>query len=867
MAKDVIYIHDWWLSPELYLRRPPEGNQKWRLDRLLKRKAEQGVKIFVVVYRNYDFTVPIDSFYTKHSLLDLHENIYFMRSPNQLIQNTYFWAHHEKLCLIDHTVAFVGGLDLCFGRWDTPDHVLVDDSSVPFHAATANSNSIYEKKASFQMWPGKDYSNPRTQDFSNLDHPYDDMYNRQEVPRMPWHDVHMMVTGQGARDISRHFVQRWNFLLRQKRPSRFTPMLLPPTDLTDDQLRHANLEGTCEVQFLRSSCAWSLGIKTPEHSIQNAYLKAIEQSIHFVYIENQFFITSTYFERGGTKIENRIGDALVERIMRAHKNGEKWKAVIVIPLMPGFESEVDEKQGLSVRVIMQCQFLSISCGRDSIFGRLHDAGIAAADYIQFFSLRQWGKIGPKKKLVTEQLYIHSKAMIVDDRIAIIGSANINERSMKGSRDSEIAAIVRDTMQLDSHMGGVSFSVGKFAHTLRLRLMREHLGVDVDQVELVERLVDREITKINTGTAEERADFLQDMGRVMPDLHDPNDIPIGENVELHSFNHLAGSENIGFRENKPLSKDPRVQDNQKHKEDVDGLGVDGMRNAEAAEQMGVSQNPAAIAPDLESMAEAYLQELLTEKPHADILQDIVSLKRKLYFRLQSEEQGYEETPAKFFPNESEGDDRIFEFRLRNSRFDDGSSSDRSEDGRRHFPVDPYSMADPLSDEFYYNTWERIADQNTLYYREVFHCQPDDEVTKWSEYKHYKMLYDQFAKSQGLNQRSDVLNFDMPDENSSSSGLNSDTTGNNVPADSVGEDGTRDGGHSPSIPQPQRRKVNMRSTPKNVSTDGVLEPDMAEHLLLGVRGNLVFFPTNWLGHELHNNNWQHSIDHLPPLEIYD
>lgn len=29
-------------------------------------------------------------------------------------------------------------------------------------------------------------------------------------------------------------------------------------------------------------------------------------------------------------------------------------------------------------------------------------------------------------------------MIVDDKIVIMGSANINDRSMKGSRDSEIA---------------------------------------------------------------------------------------------------------------------------------------------------------------------------------------------------------------------------------------------------------------------------------------------------------------------------------------------------------------------------------------------------------------------------------------------
>jgi phospholipase D1/2 len=36
------------------------------------------------------------------------------------------------------------------------------------------------------------------------------------------------------------------------------------------------------------------------------------------------------------------------------------------------------------------------------------------------------------------IYIHSKGMIVDDEFVIIGSANINQRSMDGSRDTEIA---------------------------------------------------------------------------------------------------------------------------------------------------------------------------------------------------------------------------------------------------------------------------------------------------------------------------------------------------------------------------------------------------------------------------------------------
>lgn len=46
------------------------------------------------------------------------------------------------------------------------------------------------------------------------------------------------------------------------------------------------------------------------------------------------------------------------------------------------------------------------------------------------------------------MYIHGKVCIVDDRLAIIGSANINERSLRGDKDSELAAVIRDTDFID-----------------------------------------------------------------------------------------------------------------------------------------------------------------------------------------------------------------------------------------------------------------------------------------------------------------------------------------------------------------------------------------------------------------------------------
>lgn len=38
--------------------------------------------------------------------------------------------------------------------------------------------------------------------------------------------------------------------------------------------------------------------------------------------------------------------------------------------------------------------------------------------------------------------MHSKLMIVDDNLVICGSANINDRSMLGKRDSEVAVIIQ-----------------------------------------------------------------------------------------------------------------------------------------------------------------------------------------------------------------------------------------------------------------------------------------------------------------------------------------------------------------------------------------------------------------------------------------
>ena len=56
-------------------------------------------------------------------------------------------SHHEKVVIVDHQVCFIGGLDLCFGRYDNFEHKVHDYPSA--------------------IWPGKDYYNPRYVFFSH----------------------------------------------------------------------------------------------------------------------------------------------------------------------------------------------------------------------------------------------------------------------------------------------------------------------------------------------------------------------------------------------------------------------------------------------------------------------------------------------------------------------------------------------------------------------------------------------------------------------------------------------------------------------------------------------------------------------------
>ena len=720
-AKKTIFITDWWLSPEVWLKRPVlesdyikstkiKEEKLSRLMDILKFKAEKGVKIYILIYYECSLALTLNSKFTQDTLEKLHKNIKVTRHPDNKFD--LLWSHHEKLVVIDQQIGYVGGLDLCWGRYDLHDHPIIE---------MPNSEKKY-------YFPFIDYSNARICDFTNVDNYLKESVPREECIRMPWHDVHTRLIGPIVGDIARHFVERWNhdnyenrnettlntlktstnngnklkgsnirkdgFLgqilesvreqyekeeksnkndmddifngnktiteeeisntldlddnynisnkikiapiftcqnnalkevcnitlennkeneikttnifrnaqseqkigirnsLKTKTireefdekdqnkktfwgkvlnkqgsklktsktinytnnnsdfdkkkqewmknlkeidedhflvPKQLNSMIIS-NEVPNDNDKNKNSKGfykkfveniktksnlifndvfkanneieevinekyikkdspPCSVQVLRSVGEWSLGLNVTENSILQAYYKLIEDSKHYIYIENQFFISKS-FEGKTYLVENKIALYIRNRILRAVKNKEKFRVWVFIPLLPGFAGE-PETSG-TLQIILKYTYGGICRNNGlSIIEKLQEElekiGENWEDYIGFYSLRNHGLFNGMPK--TEIIYIHSKLMIIDDLYVLCGSANINDRSMKGSRDSEFAVLIKEKKTEISKMNNKKFKAAKFASSLRRALMAEHLGIKSKNEILVDPLSD------------------------------------------------------------------------------------------------------------------------------------------------------------------------------------------------------------------------------------------------------------------------------------------------------------------------------------------------------------------------------------------
>ncbi|KAI5019994.1 hypothetical protein ZWY2020_044882 [Hordeum vulgare] len=508
-ARRMVYIAGWSVNTDVALVRDPRKPSSGTLGELLKRKAADGVRVLMLVWddRTSLGLGPI----RRDGLMATHDEdtaTYFRgtgvrcilcpRNPDQGrsyvqdVETAAMFTHHQKTVIVDGSgnvapnaspglVSFLGGIDLCDGRYDTQEHPLFRTLD------TTHRNDFHQPN-----FPGASIN--------------------KGGPREPWHDIHCRVEGPAAWDVLDNFEQRWkkqgdgeNHLVTLDRSWARLEVFQDAESWNVQVFR--SIDGGAAADFPeKPQEAALMGLETGkdhviERSIQDAYIHAIRRARDFIYIENQYFLGSSYAWRrdDGVTVEDinalhLIPKELSLKIVSKIEAGERFVVYVVVPMWP----EGVPESG-SVQAILDWQRRTMEMMYKDVALAIQAKGIQASpkDYLTFFCLGNReapssGEYVPPEKPEPDtdyvraqqarrfMIYVHAKTMIVDDEYVIVGSANINQRSMDGGRDSEIA--------MGAYQPGYLASTNRPArgqvHGLRVALWQEHLGQAAAAVDLL-----------------------------------------------------------------------------------------------------------------------------------------------------------------------------------------------------------------------------------------------------------------------------------------------------------------------------------------------------------------------------------------------
>ncbi|KAL4396286.1 hypothetical protein HN51_000819 [Arachis hypogaea] len=501
-AEKFVYIAGWSLYTEITLLRDPTRKtmeeRQTTLGELLKRKAENGqVKVVLLIsddptaVAGYGGVMGIRSKEAKAYFRDTNVQCVWCSRHNSRV----LYSHHQKIVVVDDSdigggiVSFIGGIDLCRGRYDTPDHSLF---------RTLQKNDAHNKDFHQASFVG-----------SKIE---------KGGPREPWHDVHCRLEGPAACYVYDTFVQRC------KKEGK-EDILVPMNQLRDffNSPSHGHQDNNnnnkaWNVQVFRSIDDKAVldfpkahhrnitkvgprifrgKYKIIDHSIEDAYIEAIRRAKNFIYIENEYFIGSDFGWSSRHKkfnASNLIPKEISLKIVSKIKAKEKFAVYVVIPMWPEGDPHGDgfvRGDFSTVQDMLLLQRKTIEMMYKDIVEALKQEKIKEDPqrYLSFFCLgnrevRKHGEYQPQRTPHRDlhymnaqtsrrfMIYVHSKMMIVDDEYIIIGSANINHRSMQGGRDTEIAMGAYQPSYLASGQNGATGQI----HGFRMSLWLEHLGI-------------------------------------------------------------------------------------------------------------------------------------------------------------------------------------------------------------------------------------------------------------------------------------------------------------------------------------------------------------------------------------------------------
>jgi phosphatidylserine/phosphatidylglycerophosphate/cardiolipin synthase-like enzyme len=352
-------------------------------------------------------------------------------------------SHHQKLCVLKNSeglVAYVGGIDI-------------------------NPNRV-----------------------NSLDH---DDFDRGQTP---YHDIQAKVEGPASLDILRSFISRWNDHPALPSPdegrngkknniscpaigfsgsnqdilfsiNQAVDLRSGGTNLAQIARTYGNCSGlnVTEIQNGGSFATASGYSFAPDgdFTIESAVLLAIHRARKFIYIEDQYLASL------------KVAVAVAERI-KAMKNENREFFVYIV--MPYFERETSiqpHTPGPPDRILVSStwsytmsRWYDILNSADPFSDNCHWGLFNLSLPKYSFEAPRWqggGPQAPPRKIpFTEpdrRIYVHAKAMIIDDIWATIGSANVGVRSY--TNDSEM---------------NVNFIDGKVDHSGRRISIRDFRAV-------------------------------------------------------------------------------------------------------------------------------------------------------------------------------------------------------------------------------------------------------------------------------------------------------------------------------------------------------------------------------------------------------
>lgn len=640
-AEKEIYITGWQVNWDAML------TPNLRLVDLLLEVVQKNEKlnIFILPWKSQSIAVDTNDQDTRNVLRNyineyIGREVIFVRlhssnndEPLYSFATQMFFSHHQKCIIIDRKKAYVGGIDLAYGRYShgydidpKADNKQVLNRYNPCVALMGDDRteiSLSFKPRDHSTIKQNTYWQSQIFDKKHFDATQATLADNQ--PIMPWQDVHVKIEGKAVFDLTLNFVLRWNQAdstnseYKKNNVSNYCihKSLSLPTQQEYDEIVD---KGNISVQILRSApksmrnweavsamrgsdidfykgvdglnkMAPNVRLNTsttskPQSDIYQVMQKLINKAKRYIYLENQFFISdygspsdvslndelsraaqieepfkpwaTTIFSTTANDLpENKIVQALSDKIASvifAFKP-EPFYVYITLPVHP---------EGLlntgSIMATIHQTMQTIVFGSDSLLNRIRKhlwvyqqlvkdevprknwqklrptyydkmgeeyktIELEECDkYVTLLNLRSWAQLGDRT--VTEQIYVHSKLTIVDDLYVLVGSANINDRSLLGGRDSELAALIvdNDSQTINCPERGIPIPVRKFAYELRTKIWQGLYGEGLEQAINVPELASsvtaiRSRAKSNTDIFESVFSFIPRNYLYIEDIED------------------------------------------------------------------------------------------------------------------------------------------------------------------------------------------------------------------------------------------------------------------------------------------------------------------------------------------------------------